>query len=76
MANIINPQSDFDARLSRIEGEIEQINRHIDALHKRIDSVERRLDNLEKGQRWIVGLLFTQILAIFGATVTILLSLP
>ncbi len=60
--------AEFDARLSRIEGIVEQID-------KRLSSLETRMANLETGQRWIVGLLFTLLIANVGAAITIVLTL-
>ena len=33
-------------------------------------------DHMQKSFRWLIGILFTILLAILGATVTILLNLP
>ena len=40
------------------------------------DRIARVEDHMQKSFRWLVGILFTILLAILGATVTILLNLP
>ena len=40
------------------------------------DRLTRLQDNMQKSFRWLVGILFTILLTILGATVTILLNLP
>ena len=82
---IIDPsQATTNERLTRLEAIAEQhtlalaeIKAHItrveDRMDKRMSNIEDRLD---KSFRWLVGILFTILLAILGATVTILLNLP
>ena len=52
----------------RVNGIVEQID-------KRLSSLETCMANLETGQRWIVGLLFTLLIANVGAAITIVLTL-
>ena len=62
---IIEPQT-TNERLARLETMVVQIN----------DRLTRLQDNMQKSFRWLVGILFTILLTILGATVTILLNLP
>lgn len=66
--------ADLATQVSEIKGIVYQMDKRIDSMDKRIDSVEHTQRELLKGQRWIIGLLFTLLLAIFGATTTILLQ--
>ena len=82
---IIDPsQATTNERLTRLEAIAEQhtlalaeIKAHIarveDRMDKRMSNIE---DHMQKSFRWLVGILFTILLAILGATVTILLNLP
>ena len=82
---IIDPsQATTNERLARLEVIAEQhtlvlaeIKAHIarveDRMDKRMSNIE---DHMQKSFRWLVGILFTILLAILGATVTILLNLP
>ena len=82
---IIDPsQATTNERLTRLEAIAEQhtlalaeikadIAKVEDRMDKRMSNIEDRLD---KSFRWLVGILFTILLAILGATVTILLNLP
>ncbi len=62
---IIEPQT-TNERLARLETMVVQIN----------DRLTRLEDHMQKSFRWLVGILFTILLTILGATVTILLNLP
>ena len=82
---IIDPsQATTNERLARLEVIAEQhtlalaeIKAHIarveDRMDKRMSNIE---DHMQKSFRWLVGILFTILLAILGATVIILLNLP
>ena len=82
---IIDPsQATTNERLTRLEAIAEQhtlalaeikadIARVEERMDKRMDNIEDRMD---KSFRWLVGILFTILLTILGATVTILLNLP
>ena len=64
---IIDPsRATTNERLARLETMVVQIN----------DRLTRLEDNMQKSFRWLVGILFTILLMILGATVTILLNLP
>ena len=64
---IIDPSRAItNERLARLETMVVQIN----------DRLTRLQDNMQKSFRWLVGILFTILLTILGATVTILLNLP
>ena len=79
--SIIDPsQATTNERLTRLEAIAEQhtlalaeIKAHIARVEDRITRVE---DHMHKSFRWLIGILFTILLAILGATVTILLNLP
>ena len=62
---IIEPQT-TNERLARLETMVVQIN----------DRLTRLEDHMQKSFRWLVGIFFTILLTILGATVTILLNLP
>ena len=71
---IIDPsQATTNERLARLEAIAEQHTLALAEIKAHIARVEDRMD---KSFRWIVGILFTILLAILGATVTILLNLP
>ena len=71
---IIDPsQATTNERLTRLEAIAEQ---HTLALAKIKAHIARVEDRVDKSFRWLVGILFTILLAILGATVTILLNLP
>lgn len=64
---IIDPsRATTNERLARLETMVVQIN----------DRLTRLEDHMQKSFRWLVGILFTILLTILGATVTILLNLP
>ena len=83
---IIDPsQATTNERLTRLEAIAEQHKQNLISLEDRITRVEdhiarveeRRVEErMDKSFRWLVGILFTILLAILGATVTILLNLP
>ena len=75
---IIDPsQATTNERLARLEAIAEQHKQNLisleDRMDKRMSNIE---DHMQKSFRWLVGILFTILLAILGATVTILLNLP
>ena len=71
---IIDPsQATTNERLTRLEAIAEQHTLALAEIKAHIARVEDRID---KSFRWLVGILFTILLAILGATVTILLNLP
>ena len=71
---IIDPsQATTNERLARLEAIAEQ---HTLALAEIKAHIVRVEDHMQKSFRWLVGILFTILLAILGATVTILLNLP
>ena len=71
---IIDPsQATTNERLTRLEAIAEQHTLALAEIKAHIARVEDRVD---KSFRWLVGILFTNLLAILGATVTILLNLP
>ena len=71
---IIDPsQATTNERLARLEAIAEQHTLALAEIKAHITRVEDRLD---KSFRWLVGILFTILLTILGATVTILLNLP
>ncbi len=75
---IIDPsQATTNERLARLEAIAEQHKQGLisleDRMDKRMSNIE---DHMQKSFRWLVGILFTILLAILGATVTILLNLP
>jgi len=57
LPTVENKLSEFDARLSRVEGIIEQLD-------KRMSSIESRLSSIETGQRWIIGIQFTTLITL------------
>ena len=64
---IIDPsRATTNERLARLETMVVQIN----------DRLTRLEDHMQKSFRWLVGIFFTILLTILGATVTILLNLP
>ena len=75
---IIDPsQATTNERLARLEAIAEQHRQGLisleDRMDKRMSNIE---DHMQKSFRWLIGILFTILLAILGATVTILLNLP
>ena len=71
---IIDPsQATTNERLTRLEAIAEQHTLALAEIKAHIARVEDRMD---KSFHWLVGVLFTNLLAILGATVTILLNLP
>ncbi len=71
---IIDPsQATTNERLTRLEAIAEQHTLALAEIKAHIARVEDRMD---KSFRWLIGILFTILLAILGATVTILLNLP
>ena len=59
---VINAQATTNERLARLEALVAQLDKH--------------LDNLEQGQHWIIGLLFTILIALMSASITILVKMP
>ena len=59
---VINAQVTTNERLAKLEALVAQL--------------DKCLDNLEQGQRWIIGLLFTILIAIMSASITILIKMP
>ena len=53
-----------------------QANERLAKLEPLVAQLDKRLDNLEQGQRWIIGLLFTILIAIMSASITILIKMP
>ena len=64
LPTVENKLSEFDSRLSRVEGIVEQISIRLTNLETRVDS----------GFRWVIGLLVTVLLAQVGTVITILLT--
>ena len=82
---IIDPsQATTNERLAKLEAIAEEHKQGLisleDRMDKRMSNIEDRIarveDHMQKSFRWLVGILFTILLAILGATVTILLNLP
>ena len=65
----ITSQQDHDRRIGRLEGIAEQLDR-------RMDSMERRLEGLERGQRWIIGIQLTTLIALGSLLFSVLSKLP
>ena len=59
---VTNAQATTNERLAKLEALVAQPDKHF--------------DNLEQGQRWIIGLLFTILIAIMSASITILVKIP
>ena len=75
---IIDPsQATTNERLARLEAIAEQHKQNLisleDRMDKRMSNIE---DHMQKSFRWLVGIFFTILLTILGATVTILLNMP
>ena len=70
----------LEARTARLEGIVEQITQQLASLNEGQRDLSNRMTNFENRMlslfKWVIGLLFTILLTIFGATVTILLNLP
>lgn len=70
----------LEARTARLEGIVEQITQQLASLNEGQRDLSNRMTNFENRMlslfKWVIGLLFTVLLTIFGATVTILLNLP
>lgn len=70
----------LEARTARLEGIVEQITQQLASLDEGQRDMSNRMINLENRMlslfKWVIGLLFTILLTIFGATVTILVNLP
>ena len=68
----------LEDRITRVEDRITRVEDRITRVEDHIARVEERIveDRLDKSFRWLVGILFTILLTILGATVTILLNLP
>lgn len=64
MQTAATPQDNTDARLSRLEGAMEQMNGRFTSLEARMASIESRMASLEAGQRWIIGIQVSTILAL------------
>ena len=83
---IIDPsQATTNERLTRLEAIAEQHKQNLISLADRITRVEDHIarveeriveERMQKSFRWLVGILFTILLTILGATVTILLNMP
>ena len=83
---IIDPsQATTNERLTRLEAIAEQHKQNLISLEDRITRVEDHIarveeriveERMQKSFRWLVGILFTILLTILGATVTILLNMP
>ena len=83
---IIDPsQATTNERLARLEAIAEQHKQNLISLEDRITRVEDHIarveeriveERMQKSFRWLVGILFTILLTILGATVTILLNMP
>lgn len=65
--DIRTEQVQLRERQARIEGINEQIL-------ARLTSIETRLANIETGQRWLFGLMFTGVLVIAGALITLAMN--
>ena len=65
----ITSQQDHDRRIGRLEGIAEQLDR-------RMDSMERRLEGLERGQRWIISIQITTLIALGTLLFSVLSKLP
>lgn len=59
---VTNAQATTNERLVKLEALVAQLDKHF--------------DNLEQGQRWIIGLPFTILIAIMSASITILVKMP
>lgn len=59
---VINARATTNERPAKLEALGAQLDEHF--------------DNLEQGQRWIIGLLFTILIAIMSASITILVKMP
>ena len=79
--------ADIATHLSRIEGIVDQIVQRLTSMDARMTSLDNRLDNMDmrldnmEGRmashlKWIIGLLLTILIAIFGTSITILMNLP
>ena len=75
---IIDPsQVTTNERLTRLEAIAEEHKQGLISLENRMDKRMSNIeDHMQKSFRWLIGILFTILLAILGATVTILLNLP
>ena len=75
---IIDPsQATTNERLARLEAIAEEHKQGLISLENRMDKRMSNIeDHMQKSFRWLIGILFTILLAILGATVTILLNLP
>ena len=78
---IIDPsQAMTNENLARLEAIVEQLIQTLVRVEDRITRIEDRIakveDHMNKSFRWLVGILFTILIAILGATVTILLNMP
>ena len=66
------PAGDFDARLSRVEGNVEQLSQRMASIEARMTNLETRVDQgfrevnarLDNVFRWIVGIQFTTFIAL------------
>ncbi len=78
---IIDPsQATTNERLARFDAIVEQLAQTLVRVEDRLTNLEDRIarveDHMNKSFRWLVGILFTILIAILGATVTILLNMP
>ena len=79
----ITSQQDHDRRIGRLEGIAEQLDRRLDSmerrlegLERRLEGLERRLEGLERGQRWIISIQITTLIALGTLLFSILSKLP
>ncbi|MDE2888043.1 MAG: hypothetical protein OXR72_07490 [Gemmatimonadota bacterium] len=56
--------ADFDNRLSAVESRLSRLEGIVEQIDKRMASLETRMASLETGQRWIVGIQFTTLIAL------------
>lgn len=78
---IIDPsKATTNERLARLDAIVEQLIQRLVRVEDRLTRIEDRIakveDHMNKSFRWLVGILFTILIAILGATVTILLNMP
>ena len=57
--------SEFDARLSRIEGIVEQMNTRLTSLEDRVDNGFRDVQReIRHNMRWVIGIQITTLLTL------------
>lgn len=69
MSEPITQTQDHDRRLGRLEGIAEQLDR-------RLEAIERRIDALDRGQRWMIGIQITTLIALGSLLFSMLGRLP